>query len=577
MTDIRKGKLQDLPFILDGCVKVVKRVSKNTTCGDVIAKLPNLHTPLAVFLSVDGEMKELPGKAKLLKVWRANGAAKNVEFVIRKSETVTKKVTNNSRKVFADKTRREKQDPRSSTLQNSRLAKNTLKQVSDLAFYVRYQRLKVKNLAKNAVRNSEGREQTPQSKLMRRMTSHASTSSMDAFLEKADLDAMAQFLSFCGEVTAEKLRGRREKPQSQSVADQTFCSSATKVSSANKEPAATKKTVNKVMIQSSLKSMKLGLKQKFTSKSKLSKKTSTATITSTDTGYHSVETGSRTSSQHENEIEVDVIKRSVKNDVTLHNVLNSEETDEFQRHSTPVFKSRHVKRRVGTLDCTITEGKLDFLDNCDGKSVIFEKFMADQSFTFENTDSENKPIDPPQTKRQRLDRQSLPVFNTQEDRCRFLWNKYCDSDSDTDSDATSDMHRNLDIAFTSAEERPKRRLRRESAISNLNRFSLSNRRSLPAHAPKLNDSEEFDYSFDCSFPRMDESQDFTVDYSFSDSDVSENDLDLFRKKLSSDESLDSFMKTRSFLGDSLDYTTCEDNILERNLTLSNDVTCTSIN
>ena len=81
----KSKKSQQIPFIIDGVARIMKSVSKTTTCSDVIAKLPTLQVPLAVFLSVKGDEKELPGKTKLLKAWRANAASKNVAFIIQRS------------------------------------------------------------------------------------------------------------------------------------------------------------------------------------------------------------------------------------------------------------------------------------------------------------------------------------------------------------------------------------------------------------------------------------------------------------------------------------------------------------
>lgn len=546
MADTKKVKVQNIPFIVDGVVRIVKSVSKNTTCNDVIAKLPNLQAPLAVFLSVDGDMKELPAKTKLLKVWRANGSAKKVEFVIKKSETVTKKGKGDSRKLFGDRKKRDKQDVMSSQ-QSGRLSKDTLKQVSDLAFYVRYQKMKVTNLSKQ----SEQKQSTPQSKLMRKMTSHASTNSMDAFLERADLDAMAGFLSFCGQVTTEKLRGKTDAYKDEKV-DITLFDEDKMLS------AAEKKRMNSILIDKSLKSTKLGLKRKFVPKTMEPKRTSTATIGSTDTGYHSVETGSQTGSQ------VDYPTNACMQKPRRLQTLLLTDLDGFQRHSTPV-NTRNRKRTADTLDCTLTEEKLSQMDDCpmEGKSVIFEKFMADQTTPAVETGNDVDFAGSPLPKRPRLRRESLPVFGSAEDRCRFLWNKYYDSDSDTDSEACNSSHGNLDAAFITSVEHVPRKLRRESAISNLNKIPLAARHSLPArYVTKVGPTEEFNYSFNCSFPRMDESKsvNFTVDYSFSDSDVSDD----FTRKLSSD------VRTESFDEDSLDLTSFEDNVLNRNLSLSDE-------
>ena len=544
MAEAKRGKVHSIPFIVDGVVRIVKSVSKHTRCNDVIDKLPNLTSPLAVYISVDGEMKQLPGKAKLLKVWRVNGPARKVEFVIKKAESVTKKKKVDTRRLFGDRKRREKQEVKSSQVK-SRLSKDTLKQVSDLAFYVRYQKLKVSKLARQSIETSQS---TPQTKLMSRMTSHASTNSMDAFLDNADLDAMAKFLSFCGHVTTEKLKGKLKKTEGDYEDSANSNDSLEHASYGDDRRSFTDRTiVDKSAIFSNLKSTKLGLKQKFTSHHTEEKRTSTSTIGSTDTGYQSVETASQTGSHVDSYAKSQTICAEKSKRPHL---LHLDDSYEFRRHSTPV-QTRQRKRSADTLDCTITQEKLHLLDDnqLNGKSLIFEKFMTNQSIPAFQLDTEtgDHVTGYPYPKRQCLERNSGSVYSSQVslDRCRFLWNKYCDSDSDTDSEAAEDVtHDNLDTAFITSEQSQTRKLRRESAISNLNRFSL--RQSLPTtRISTISTTDDFNYSFDCSFPRMDESQsvNFTVDYSFSDSEASSRDCDGFTKKRSHDDSMDSFMNT----------------------------------
>jgi hypothetical protein len=136
----------------------------------------------------------------------------------------------------------------------------------------------------------------------------------------------------------------------------------------------------------------------------------------------------------------------------------------------------------------------------------------------------------------------MPIFSNQEEKCRFLWDQNCDSDSDSESE-TSEQFRCHDIAFHAESTSNQvttlparhRTLRRESAVSNLNRFSLI---SGDAGLDMSTDETGFDYSFNCSFPKMDESQ-FSLDLSYSFDD-SENETN------ASDHNVDSFVKIKSF-------------------------------
>ena len=86
MTSTKRIQYYNIPIQIDGKTKIVKSVTKSTTCNDVINKLPKTDAPLAVFQSVNGEVKELSGKTKFLKVWRSYGSAKKVTFIVKKSE-----------------------------------------------------------------------------------------------------------------------------------------------------------------------------------------------------------------------------------------------------------------------------------------------------------------------------------------------------------------------------------------------------------------------------------------------------------------------------------------------------------
>jgi hypothetical protein len=435
------------------------------------------------------------------------------------------------------------------SVHGKRLSKETLKQVSDLAFYVRYQKTKVDSLNKK----SKGKSVTSeQEKLMRRMSSTASVNSMDAFLAKADLNEMAHFLSFCGGVAAEKL-GQKvpRKPTTENNRDLP-CKDNNEV-----EKGINGEKFNKQAIQNSLKSMKLGLKQKFTSKRKVTRTTSTGTMSSTDTGYQSV--GSERTST---EVKAETDSQSVTGSgIHERNMFVLSDFVETPRHSTPIIEGRSQKRPAEDTDCTftgdssITADKLEHLDEAQGKSVILQKFMADQSksassLSFTRSDDTTTPA----VKRQRTERYSSPVFSDQEEKCSFLSDQYCDSVFGSESEA-SEPNDFLDIAFhsettnqeTSLQSQP-RTLRRESAISNLNRFSLVSRGT---EHNTYDENTGIDYSFDCSFPRMDESQseEYTADftYSFDETEIELEDKD-------KDNGMVSFTKTKSFLNFTDDVT-----------------------
>ncbi len=76
---------QEVTFVLYDQTTVVKMVTKTTNCADVINTIPPQPERLSVFESVGGVEKELPGKTRILKVWRTQGAKSGVQFVIKKS------------------------------------------------------------------------------------------------------------------------------------------------------------------------------------------------------------------------------------------------------------------------------------------------------------------------------------------------------------------------------------------------------------------------------------------------------------------------------------------------------------
>lgn len=510
---------QEVSFLIDGQV-INKSITKYTTCADVINKFPKRETPIAVFESIDGEEKELPGRTKLLKVWRAHGLSKHVMFVIRKSD-VSAKAKKSTHKLFSVKSKCDK--PKSKSAQGKNMSKETLKKVSDLAFYIRYQKTKLQSLTKKttSLKSSE------QKKIMRRLNSKASVNSMDAFLAKTDVEEMARFLDFCGEVAAVKLgNGTNKKSSLTGKKAENIIKSPSVKSVENK----TLKNVSSSGISRGLKNTKLGLRQKFTTTKKVVERTaSTGTINSTDTGYHSVGSDS-----DKTESVVSNVGPSLSKPHTV--LLSSDST--APRHSTPLNHGRHQPRTSASC-LNLTFEPEDNADELHGKTMILQKFMADQCSTTMQTDS--------------VSRKNSPSFGSLEEKCRFYWESNCDSDSESECSEPCDY---LDVAFI--DNKPEedfgfsniKTLRRESAISDLNNFSLLGR---DLGLKTLNGSADFDYTFDCSFPRMDESQsvDFSCDFSYSfDETDSEDDLN----NSNVDDSMASFMNTKSFIDNSREIT-----------------------
>ncbi|KAH3705249.1 hypothetical protein DPMN_080317 [Dreissena polymorpha] len=57
-----------------------------------------------------------------------------------------------------------------------------------------------------------------------------------------------------------------------------------------------------------------------------------------------------------------------------------EDDDKGPKHSTPVLASRQQRRsQEEKLECTLTEQYLERMQECEGKSIIMDKFMADQT------------------------------------------------------------------------------------------------------------------------------------------------------------------------------------------------------
>ena len=513
MTSSKQTQYFSIPFIIDGQSKIVKSVTKDTTCDDVINKLPKTGGLLAVFRVVNGEEKELQGKTKLLKVWRSRGSTRKCIFEVKASEGVKEKRM--SLNIFGS---------RKSQKSVESASKDKLKQVTDLAFYVQYQKSKLQKMnEKNDIADQ---------KVMQKVKSTSSVDSMDAFLGKADLKKMGQFLDFCSGVTASHLGNTpNRRPASQS----------------------TRPRINKDVIKDSLKTMKLGFKKTLTSKISItSKTTSTSTVQSTDTGY--------ASNSRDNTEECRL--------PAGHTFIDADISD-GPRHSTPVTcQTKSVPRRDSindTFDVTLTTPQFD---EEEGKSELMMRFMADTTQTIGT--NRNRCI---ANRRRNMERSenmyaSAPVlFQSQKDKCQFYWNQNVDSDSDSScSEADSYLvNPDLDDAFVEgghgfnddnrnrvfgelSKSTPKR-MRRESAVSNLNKYDICAKTFDDTVDSELEDNG-FSYSFNCTFPEFSESQDFTVDYSCSDSDsdlsCSFEDNYFTRVK---DEDFDSFMKSTLVLNE----------------------------
>lgn len=461
MATLKEVKKREIPFILDGTT-IMKRVAKTTTCSDVIGKLPNLEAPLAVFQSIDGIEQELKGKTRLLKIWRAYGSTKKVEFVIKKSQMLSK-TKKTKRRFLGD---RRKSNDESVTNKEGTRSEEILKQVCDLAFHDRCQRTKI------------------------------------------------------------------HKPTMKS---ELYTSEFTQT------------------IKENLRSQKLGLKQKFVDNGKVRRTTSAGTISSTagtisstDTGYQSIE-----SDNFENEYSA--TKSSFEKTVTSLKKVDEHEFKFFDqsnqpRHSTPVLKEHTRKRRPDLVTCDkiLRPENLKDLDEFQGKTMIFQKFMTDQPIS--SRFHGNDVVEKPDVKCRLTERYDIPDFRSKEEVCRFLWDQNCDSDSELDSD-TSLPCESLDLAFNAGMAVNNRQKQRESVISNMNRFSIQ-----PCGIG-LEDSD-FEYSFDCSFQKVDKSdfESFKLELS-GDFDASHSE-DAVDNGENEDDRMESFMKTRSFIDIPGDVTMC---------------------
>ena len=440
MSSIKGQQYHEIPIIIDGQEKILKNVTKSTTCDDVINKLPKTGTQLAVFHTANGEEKELKGKTKLLKIWRSCGSSKKSEFVVKPSEGRKSRRLSLNVGLFGERNRR-KSEPEPKD--------DKVKQVSDLTFYLQQQKSKLQKL-----------------------TTAKDTSTTQVLRE----NLMNTRLVF-------------------------------------------KKT----------------LKSKFSSASKL---TSGSSLKSADTGYQSETSDMRSQTP---------VKSQPPRTVLL------EDVDGIPRHSTPVnLPSKRTRDRTDvTLTATPT---MPTFDENAGKSSLMERFMNDTMIC----ESDSYTRDRNQKGLRRVYSREPIMFRSQEEKCRFYWNQSCESDDDSsycDEDSrisevdldeafveTRDNMDNFDVGLNS------RKLRRESAVSNLNKFELCGKAfdDICDGNEPLNTG--FNYSFDCSFPEFSDTQDFSLVYSGSET---ENDLsvsyddDYFRVVRDSD--FYSFMKSRQSL------------------------------
>ncbi|KAH3836511.1 hypothetical protein DPMN_109882 [Dreissena polymorpha] len=488
------SKSQEVPFTVDGNLRIVT-VTKKTTCVDVIEKVcSKRRTNMAVFMNVVDTEKELHGKTKIFKVWRNNKTPKDVKFTI--------KAVHNDEEPLNDKL-----STPSITMQSSG---ESMKNISDLSSYVRYQTKKVQ-LFKND--NTSDAADTVVIK-GKNMWSHPLSNSMDAFLEKVDIDQLADLLSFCDKITQKKLQTENNKTRKLDVAS----------------------------LADILTSKRLSLKVNFTTtKKQPTRTTSTGTIESTDTGYHSLSSDTdkqeTVTSRKTNYVKGKCVRKQ------LQTVLLDDD-ENGPRHSTPVAASRRQSRFRPDVDCTFTE-TLEEQDEFRGKNLIMQRFMNDQS----ETSTSAVFVSSPDAKRQKNDFQNMPVAGD----AGNLWK----------IEASFDPFRSEEMF---GGEAPRKTLRRESAFTNLKKCTPSTRFSLPAHA-QISQSGPFDYSFNCSFPTMDEHQNVDFTRNFVNTETSNVITDVIRiNTRDADDLLNSFMKsTRSYCDDDFNVTACENNILDANI------------
>ena len=503
MSSAKKLQYQDIPLVIDGKAKIVKSVTKFTTCDDVISKLQKTEFPLAIFQTTNGIEKELSGKTKLLKIWRSHGSSKKAMFVVKQSEG--RKTRRLSLNIFSGRNSRKSLEPASG---------DKLKQVSDLAFYVQYQKSKLKKMV-NSGENSARKH-------MQKVKSTSSIDSMDAFLAKADHQKMEQFLDFCSDVTAHHLGGTPKVKQTQ--------------------PETPRTKLDRAVIKDSQRTMMLGFKKTLASKlSFVSKTTSASTIKSTDTECQSQASGMRSQTSTKPQ---------------LPPLLDS---DSIPLHSTPVTCPTKRKRDSAddTLDVTLTTSKASRFYEVEGKSLLMERFMNDTTICEANKSERHS--DRSQDRSINVYTSAPVLFRSQQEKCRFYWNQNCDSDSDSCTDNESNVSvADLDEAFvehcddvdtfSDLSEPTSRKLRRESAMSNLNKFESCAKPFEDTCYDIEPEHNGFNYSFNCSFPEFTDTQDFPMDYSCSESECdlsSSFEEEDFRGVTDSD--VCSFMRSRESL------------------------------
>ena len=443
MSSIKGQQYHEIPISIHGQEKVLKSVTKSTTCDDVINKLPKTGTPLAVFQTGNGEEKELKGKTKLLKVWRSCGSSMKSEFVVKPSEGRKSRRLSLNIGLFGGRNRRKSEpEPKDDKVKQP--------QVSDLTFYLQQQKSKLQKLT------------------------------------TAEDTSTSQVL--------------RENPMNTRL--------------------VFKKT----------------LKSKFSSASKMA---SGSSLKSADTGYQSETSDMRSQTP---------VKSQPPRTVLL------EDVDGIPRHSTPVnLPSKRVTRDRTDVTLTATPTMPTFDENA-GKSSLMERFMNDTMIC----ESDSYTRDRNQKGLRRVYSREPIRFRSQEEKCRFYWNQSCESDDDSSyCDGDSRISEvDLDEAFVETRDsmdifdvgQNSRKLRRESAVSNLNKFEVFGK-----EFDDICDGNEplntgFNYSFDCSFPEFSDTQDFSLVYSGSEteSDLSVSyDDDYFRAVRDSD--FYSFMKSRQSL------------------------------
>ena len=507
MSSAKKLQCHNIPLVIDGKAKIVKGVTKLTTCDDIINKFPKAGYPLAIFQTTNGIEKELSGKTKLMKVWRSHGSSKKARFVVKQSDG--RKMRRMSMNIFGGRNSHKSLEPASG---------DKLKQVSDLAFYVQYQKSKLQKIA-NSCENSARRN-------MQKVKSTSSMDSMDAFLSKADHQKFGQFLDFCTGVTARHLGDTPKAKQTR--------------------PETPRTILDRAVIKNSLKTMKLGFKRTLASKlSFVSKTTSASTIKSTDTGYQSQASDMRS-------------QASTKPRLPKHL-----DTGSIPLHSTPVTCPTKRKRDSAddAFDVTLTEPKTSKFDEVEGKSLLMERFMNDTTVCEANKSEQRS--DRSKRKSQMNVYTSAPVlFRSQEEKCLYYWNQNCDSDSDSscteddlnataiDLDEAFVEHCDDVASFNELPEQTYRKMRRESAVSNLNKVdAFPKPLEDTCYHMELNQHNDFNYSFNCTFPEFSDTQDFSLDLSCSDSESDLSSLfddDEYIKGVK-DSDVYSFMRSRESL------------------------------